>query len=275
MSDNKAEGIAPRKRLEKEAINLAMQGKWQEAVAKNRAILDAFPKDVDAHNRLGRALTEMGSYEEAIEAYQKALEMDPHNSISKKNIARLNALDRGVVSKHASARVVPQAFVGEMGKVGIVGLTKLAPRAVLAKMAPGDEVDLHVKGLLAIAQTPQGEQLGEVELAHGPRLAKLMSGGNTYIAAVTSADDNNLRLIVKETFQHPSQEGKPSFPAKEADGFRAYVRDGLLRDEAVEPPEEEITYDAGWSGDEEGEEESERLPQGFSFVGGAATEEEE
>ena len=42
------------------AIQLAMQGQWQEAAAVNRAIIAVFPNDVDAYNRLGKALTELG-----------------------------------------------------------------------------------------------------------------------------------------------------------------------------------------------------------------------
>ncbi len=274
MSYFKAESVAPKKRLEKEAVSLAMQGKWLEAVEKNKTILDAFPKDVDACNRLGRALTEMGNYAEAKEAYRKALGLDPHNSISKKNLTRLSLINEAT-SRPNAGRVAPQVFVGETGKVGLVNLVNLAPKAVLAKVAPGDEVILKVKGLLSIAETPQGEYLGDVDPGHGPRLAKLMSGGNRYAVAVTSVDDIGIKLIVKEVYQDPAQEGKPSFPPKESDGFRAYVREGLVRREGSEPPEEEAPYEQGWTGDDEGDEEAESLPQGFSYVGGAATEEEE
>ena len=44
----------------KQAITLAMQGRWQEAVAANRRIIETFPDDVDAYNRLGRAYIELG-----------------------------------------------------------------------------------------------------------------------------------------------------------------------------------------------------------------------
>jgi len=75
-----------------QAIQLAMAGRWEEAVAVNRAILELFPTDVDTYNRLGKALTELGHYREAREAYQKGLEIDPSNMIAKKNLARLATL---------------------------------------------------------------------------------------------------------------------------------------------------------------------------------------
>jgi Flp pilus assembly protein TadD len=51
-----------RQRLSKEAVNLALQGRWEEAEATNRDIIEKFPSDVEAYNRLGRALTELGNF---------------------------------------------------------------------------------------------------------------------------------------------------------------------------------------------------------------------
>jgi hypothetical protein len=39
----------------RKAINLAVQGQWEEAIAINKAILELFPEDVDCFNLLGKA----------------------------------------------------------------------------------------------------------------------------------------------------------------------------------------------------------------------------
>ena len=57
----------------KEAIDLAMQGRWQEAVAINKEIIENSPDDVDTYNRLGRAYMELGDYAQAREAYSRAV----------------------------------------------------------------------------------------------------------------------------------------------------------------------------------------------------------
>ena len=81
------------KRLKVEkAIQLAMQNRWSEAAELNRELIQEFPKDVDAHNRLGKALMELGRYREARDAYAEALRLDPMNSIAQKNLARLEKL---------------------------------------------------------------------------------------------------------------------------------------------------------------------------------------
>jgi hypothetical protein len=42
--------------------------------------------------------------------------------------------------------------------------------------------------------------------------------------------ERELRLIIRETYQHPSQRGRLSFPPKtSAAGYRAYTRDSVLR----------------------------------------------
>jgi len=54
-----------------------MQGRWKEAIAANKSLIESFPNDVDAYNRLGRAYMELGEYSRAREAYGRTLELDP------------------------------------------------------------------------------------------------------------------------------------------------------------------------------------------------------
>ena len=78
-----------RKDKAKKAIALAMRSRWKEAVAVNRSLIGDFPQDLEAYNRLGKALSELGRNREAKEAFQRALEISPHNGIAKKNLDRL------------------------------------------------------------------------------------------------------------------------------------------------------------------------------------------
>lgn len=215
-------------RYAKDAIDLALKGQWKEAVAANKKILEIFPEDVESHNRLGRALMEIGEYAKAKEAYNRALELAPHNRIAKKNLERLSYL-RKQAPKRPNNRVVVDIFVEETGKARVVRLIRLAAKEVLALMAPGEEVSLHVEGQRLITKSGRGEYIGEVEPRYGSRLVKLMAGGNKYVAAVNSLGEHELKVIIRETYQDPSQAGHPSFPLREKEGFRPYVRESLLR----------------------------------------------
>ena len=96
MSQEEVKLIRLRRQRSKQAIALAMEGRWQEAVAANRSIIESFPEDVDAYNRLGRAYLELGEYSQAREAYRQAVELDPYNAIAKKNLQRLSYLKEPV-----------------------------------------------------------------------------------------------------------------------------------------------------------------------------------
>jgi len=251
-----------------EAIKLAQENRWQEAVAANQSIVEVFPNDVDAYNRLGRAHIELGEYKKAKEAYGKALELSPSNSIAKKNLDRL-ALLKGVhVAKNEQRRKLPpNAFIAEIGKAGVVNLLEMAPQSVLVKMVPGEQVFLKIRNQDVTVENYKGEYLGLVEPEHGLRLAKLIKGGNQYIAAIVSMDTDKVKVIVRETLQHPSQTGKLSFPIKVAETYPAHVKDSLLRHSAGEDDSlEEPDYAES--------EEAEAVPEGFSIYEGYTSPDE-
>lgn len=251
-----------RRRRSKEAIALAMQGRWEEAVTANSSIVEVFPQDINAYNRLGKAFTELGRYAEAKEAYMRALDIDPKNNIARKNMRRLSLLHEAQPALAGRPhQVSPQLFIEETGKAGVARLEQLAPREVLAKMAAGELVYLRLKGRGIIAENKLGEYLGHVEPRIGARLTKLIKGGNRYTAAITSSTDGEVKIIITEIFQHPSQAGRPSFPAKRYDGFRSYVKDSVLKYELDEEEGlEDIDYHLEW------EEELEPLPEGISLL---------
>src|SRR3990170_150507 len=93
-----------RKQQADAAIQLALKGRWEEAVALNKSIIELFPTDVDAYNRLGKAMTELGRYGEAKGAYQKALEIDPLNTIARKNLTRLATLGEEAAPRQATQK---------------------------------------------------------------------------------------------------------------------------------------------------------------------------
>jgi len=205
----------------KQAIDLAMQGRWREAVAANKVILENFPQDVDAYNRLGRAYMELGEYEQAREAYRRALEIDPFNAIAKKNLQRLSYLGEAPAgSEGESRKVEPQRFIEEIGKAGVVNLYHLAPTEVRARLVAGDEVYLKIDGPRLVVEDSRGEYLGLVDPRHGQRLIKLMEGGNKYSAAVVSSTEDAMTVIIREIYQDPSQAGRLSFPSKSVEELR-------------------------------------------------------
>jgi tetratricopeptide (TPR) repeat protein len=230
-----------RQRME-QAIQLALENRWHEAAAVNRSIISLFPSDVDAYNRLGKALMEMGDHDEARSAYMKTLALEPGNVIARKNLARLGAIKAGS-GRYASRNLNPSLFIAESGKTGIVLLNDVAAEK-RANLTAGDSVNLKPEGSTILVETPDGERLGEIEPRLGLRLSRLIEGGNRYVAAVAGLSNGEVRVIIREIYQHPSQQGKPSFPALTGENFRPYVKERLLRHDVEEEEVSEETEEA-------------------------------
>ncbi len=227
------------------AIQLALQGRWTEAVQLNRSIIESFPADVDAFNRLGKALTELGRYNDAREAYMKTLEIDSLNSIARKNLDRLATLGETAPPRAASQKLSPQMFIEETGKTGVTTLMRPNTQ-VSARMTAGDQVSLQRENGSLVIQSQGGEYVGEVEPKLAQRLIKLMDGGNEYIAAIAALARDEVRVFIRETFQHGSQTGKLSFPPTVTETFRPYTKSRLLRQDA----DDETYFDEGDEGED-------------------------
>lgn len=217
-----------------QAVSLAMQSRWAEAADLNRQIIESYPKDVEAHNRLGKSLIELGKFDEAREAYNHALRLDPANRIAQKNLHRLDKLmEEQVAAEVPTPPVDPSLFIAETGRATTTSLVELAAVDVLAKMNPGDVVKLEVQARTVLAANTSDEVLGKIEPKLRQRLIRLIGMGNEYAAIVTAVDESSLRLIIRETHRDPSMGKRPSFPVA-GEAFRGYVREGLLRYEEEE-----------------------------------------
>lgn len=235
------------------AVRFAKEGRWEEAVQINRELLALFPDDSETLNRLGKAYLELKRYGEAKAAYEQAVKTDASNVIARKNLQRL-AQYKAVVEaitpltessetisvahvgpstvSTAREKVVPGIFIEETGKTGTTTLVNVAPASVLAKLTAGDAVQLVIdpKSQMLQVRNQEGEVLGQVEPRLALRLIRFLEAGNRYTAAVTSVGERDLKLIIRETYQHPTMRGRLSFPPKStAAGYRAYTRDSVLR----------------------------------------------
>ena len=250
MKTETGEHLKPRSQYGDEAVQLAIAGKWDEAVKLNRFIIESFGTDEETQNRLGKALSELGKLKDAKAAYEVALKLNPMNSIAKKNAARINALlhqKEGL--KVGGTRVDLNLFVEEMGKTVITALENPAGSDICSKVAAGDVAELRIDADGVVAETSRGVRLGLLEAKLARRLIKFMRGGNRYQAGVTACDGNVVKLIVRETYQDPKFVGKPSFPMrrKREVEFRPYTKESLLAREveifAGEDDEEALVED--------------------------------
>ncbi len=237
-----------RKQMSDQAVKLAVNSRWAEAANINRDFIKLFGDEAEVYNRLGKALTELGQITEARKSYGRAIELDATNTIARRNLDRLAGMSDTAAASAMPSQLDTRLFVEETGTAAMAKLQAVNAEQAAALDA-GDVVDLQVQGNAVNVHSKSGDYVGMIEPRVGLRLSKMMAGGNQYAAAMVTTANGEMKVMIRETFQHPSNIGKVSFPqARATETVRAYTRKGLLRNKDLE----EIEY-----GDDEIEDEPE------------------
>ena len=228
-----------RKQRTEAAIAHALARRWDEAAQGNRELLEQQPDDLEAANRLGKALTELGDVKAGIRAYQRSLEIDPANAIARKNLVKLEAATSTGRAKDAKSRkpaagdaIRTDALIDESGKSAVFGLHKPNRRA-LKRLSTGDPVQLQLSENGVNVKSSTRAVLGHLDPRGAQRLHRLIEGGNRYEAAIRHIGDEDVTILVRETYRDPSLLDEPSFfPPSAAErrrsAPRAYARASML-----------------------------------------------
>lgn len=245
-----------RRRLEEQSIEYAAQSRWEDAIEANQQIL-TLVEDPVVYNRLGKAFTETGNYREAQDAYQQTLRISPTNVIARKNLSRLDALmARGIEQakpeKTMHNLVDMRLYITEAGKTTITSLVDVQPGPAIEMLAPGEKVEMQLDGNRIKMTDSDGSVIGHIEPKLGQRLNELINGGNQYLAAVVQCDPRQVRVIIREVYQHPEMRGRLSFPYKFTEsaifgyipGLRYdYEVEELLEDDMIPDEPEDLDED--------------------------------
>ena len=220
-----------RKQRTDSAIAYAIERRWEEAAAENRSLLTDFPDDLEAANRLGKALTETGDLAGAAAAYGRSMEIDPANMIARRNLSRIEEL-RGqekaaggrktarsrratpsispAAAAAANAASRPYSLIEESGRS--VEFTLIEPdMATLEHVSAGDPATLTPTPRGVAVQSMEGVALGQIEARAALRLRRLMAGGNQYAVLIRRVAEDGVTVYVRETHRAPELADEPSF----------------------------------------------------------------
>ena len=215
------------------AVEMALAGSWDEAAELNREVIKDRPGDVEAHNRLGKALMELGSLAEAIGAFEGALAISPHNPIARRNLDRLSA-GRGGAVRRGEIPEDRTRIVEETGKTAVVPLVNVVDPEAFGGLMPGDPIELVPSGNMVKAVS-EGARIGQVEPRLGARICRLIARGNRYKASIKTLSASSASLLIREVYKDRSNMGTVSFPE-----LGDAVPAGL-----VPPPPTLTTWEAG------------------------------
>lgn len=202
----------------REAVAFAMEGRWQNAALVNKELADSHPDDTGVWNRLGKALLELGKYDEASDAFRRTLDLQPKNPIAVKNLERLEKLGKARSIPKPAAKRTPQLFIDESGVTTLSSLRDIPDNGILLQISPGDAVYLKSSGKKIFVMDSQDEYIGQIGARLATRIIRLQESGNRYEAAIGSVDDSGVDIVIRETYQDPTQSGTVSFPRK-SDGL--------------------------------------------------------
>lgn len=226
-----------KRQLVDQVRHAALDGNWAEVITLNLEFIERFPRDADAHNRLGRGYLENHRFTLAYEAFSNALKIDPANMIARRNLQRLELLRRkssaeeGDVDESSVRQVIPRTnvFIEEVGKTWVDELVNPVEMEDLADVSSGEQLFLEVRDGRLTVQRQTGERLGEIEAKTAERVIALINGGNRYEVYALGLSTASFRVILREVYRDPSLAGKVSFP-RQISQTRAYLRErDLLR----------------------------------------------
>jgi tetratricopeptide (TPR) repeat protein len=281
-----------KRQLIDDARQAALDSQWSTAIDLNRQFIERFPRDAEAHNRLGRAFTEFKRYGAAYEEYTAALRIDPANMIARRNLQRLEHLRHlpdpvivdgagGEVGGEPRAASIPRmtVFIEEVGKTWIDELVNPINGEDLAKVLSGEQLELAIEDNRLVVLRRDGQRLGEVEARTAERVVELMREGNRYEAYALGLSATSLRVILREVYRNPSQAGKVSFP-RQIKATRAYMRERDLlrtRDEAdfLLLEDDELLEDEEESAPDTGDDDDAAEPEAVSFIEEAVAADDE
>jgi len=207
--------IADKETLAQLAIKVALCADWDEAIKINKKILQIASGEIDALNRLAYAHTCLGQKEKAQKIYKKALQIDPFNTIARKNLEKVTR-QNGQSNSNGTREInnLPSVFLFEPGKTKIVNLLNLAPPAILCSFNCGDKVVLNLKKHGIAVTTNNGVYLGALpdDLAH--RLLTFIASGNKYEVYIKSVNSKALAIFIRETCRSERFFNQPSFQDK-------------------------------------------------------------
>ncbi len=199
--------------LKDQAIKLALQSNWDDAITVNKEILTENPNDLDTLKRLAYAYMQAGRLTDAKETYTQIIEVDKTNPIATKNLRKLMTLSQQKSGATNSSHLnhMDNVFIQEAGKTKTVELTNIADKRTLMSLQHGDDIQLIIKRSKIFALTQDKTFIGMLPDSVGIRLIGFMKGGNEYQACIKGVDDKSVTVFIKETKRAKKYSNQSSF----------------------------------------------------------------
>lgn len=198
--------------LDRQAIQAALESRWDDAVRINLEFLSENPQDTATLNRLGIAHLKLNQPSDAKKYFQQVIDIDPYNSIAHSNLKKATPKYCQDLSINTPLTNLTFSFIEEPGKSKVIPLNNIGEPTIISCLYPGLEVELKVSARrLKVVTTKGHHHIGFLPDDISVRLIKLIRAGNKYLTMIKSSEPNGVQVYIKEVKSSKRLKGIPSF----------------------------------------------------------------
>lgn len=208
------------------AIDAALNSKWDNAIRANLSILKDEPKNINALNRLGFAYLNKGLLRKAKSAFNKTIKIDPFNPIALKNLKKIKSFSAKITINNY---ISPKIFIEEPGITKTASLVYLANKTILSTLCCGQSVNIIPKKNRVEIRSLDNTYLGSLPDDLSYRLKKLIKLGNEYCAYAKTIDETHLTIIIRE-IKRSKKVKDASFTVKLLPDYHTSIRSEILEE---------------------------------------------
>jgi len=195
--------------LARRAIHEALSCNWEEALKINKEILNEDSQDLDALSRAARAYFELGEVDKACRFAQRALKIDPLNTIAEKCLEKYNALKN--TKRPYESATGSNKFLEEPGKTKIIPLLHLGEADDILLLNCGELIQLTTTKHRVSVYSNKGKYIGRLPDDIAFKLIQFIRSGNEYEACIKSASNNEVKVFIREVRRSDKMTSTPSF----------------------------------------------------------------
>lgn len=227
--------------LEQQAVESAIQFKWDEAVRLNKIIIKIDKKNLSALLRLAFANLQLGKLNDAKKYYHKALKVQATNNLAKENLEKIKILQikKTKKGKKDQIRLDPNLFLEIHGKTKSVSLVNLGQKNILASLYIGQEVFLIPKKRKVEVRTKEKEYMGSLPDDLSKRLILFLKAKSEYSVFIKEASLNKITVFIKEQRKGKKTIHFLSFPQN----LQANINDVQQENETIDETDEASVED--------------------------------
>lgn len=218
--------------LHKKAIDFALRGFWDQAIAVNKAILQKEPQNIDAQIRLGRAYIQTSDFAKAKKIFKQIIELDPINSIAQKNYKLASEKRNERINTHVDGKMM----ILEPGTTMEVTVELTAKGLKFDNFAHGEQLELKINKkdvrVLKIFPKKGPSPVAELSKECVNYLNKAKDLGRDVLAFFVNGEGKNINILLKTTVA--------VFPAQKQD-VKPYIKKGSFDEPELEINDQEET----------------------------------